>query len=166
MKKPAFILFAFTAFLINAESALACQCISPPINTEGEFRSSVAAALNGANAVFSGEVTEMDRLTMKFKVQKVWKGEFKDEFTLITGTVMTEDGLYISSRCDHQFELGESYLVFADGSNNRLKAAHCSWTGILGNAERVVGELDRLNQIETVSPLPNSEADVDSFFLM
>lgn len=150
MKKVVILLSTLTAVLLSAGRAPACGCISPPLDTEEAFRTKVAADLEGADAVFSGEVVAEDPFRVKFKVRRVWKGDAGDELTLLTGTVMTEDGLYLSSRCEYHFTQGASYLVFAAGAEDNLKAAHCSLTGVLSRAERVAGELDRLTGGETV----------------
>jgi hypothetical protein len=162
MNKGASLLFAFIAFLLIPERLSACQCVAPKLDTEEDFRVSVSTSLNRADAVFSGEVTEIDRFKIKFKVQEVWKGDIKEEVTLVTGAYIDASGLVVSSRCGAPFEFGKSYLVFARGSEGGLQVERCSWTGILGEAGRVVGELDRLKQIESDSQLRKAIARGDS----
>jgi len=108
----------------------------------------VATSLNGANAVFAGKVIEIDTFTVKLSVEKVWKGDFKGELVMITGTMMTEDGSYVTSTCDYDFELNKKYLIFAHGAKDKLKASKCSWTSLLSERDRFVVELDRLKQME------------------
>lgn len=161
MKRSVFLLFALSAFLFYAESASACQCVAPSIDTEDDFRAAVAASLDRADAVFSGEVIEVDRFTIKFSVRETWKGDFRYVITLVTGTFIDSSGLFVSSRCGKQFEVGKSYLVFAVGPEISLQAERCSWTGILEDSGRVVDELDRLKQLDTASQL--SKANVAAF---
>ena len=59
MKKIISLSFALTAFLLGAESAPACQCVSGPTDTEEGFRQSVAAAFERAGAVFSSSPSDM-----------------------------------------------------------------------------------------------------------
>ena len=163
MKKLALNLFALAISFFASETAIACSCDLPGIDTEEKFRAVVATSLNGANAVFSGEVVEMDTFTVKFKIEKVWKGNFKDELIMITGVERAEDGSDVSSTCDYDFELHKKYLVFAYGAKDKLKASKCSWTSILDERERFVNELDRLKQRETDSQQPNAGINVDLF---
>ncbi|HEU0144056.1 MAG TPA: hypothetical protein VFQ47_04660 [Nitrososphaera sp.] len=150
MKKVTFLIFVFLACLLTPEKLFACQCIAPVLDTEEDFRVAVSTSLNRADAVFSGEVAEMDRFTIKFKVQEVWKGDFKEEVTLGTGAYIGVGGLVVSSRCGPLFEVGKTYLVFARGPEGESQAERCSWTGILSDAERVVWELDGLRRIGTI----------------
>jgi hypothetical protein len=156
MKKVTSLLFVFIACLLTPDIILACQCVAPVLDTEEDFRVSVATSLNRANTVFSGEVTEMDRFTIRFRVQDVWKGDFKEEVTLVTGNYLNAEGLLISSRCGDDFEMGKSYLVFARGSKDELRAERCSWTGVLNDADRVVWELDALRRMRITRWLPKA----------
>lgn len=126
MNKLALTLLALGISLIAFQSVLACSCASPGIDTEEKFRAVVAKALNVASGVFCGKVVEMDTFTVKFSVEKVWKGDFKDELVMITGTAMTDDGSYVSSTCDYDFELNKKYLIFAHGAKDKLKTTKCS----------------------------------------
>lgn len=156
MKKFVFLVFTFIVIILIPERLLACQCVSPVLDTEEDFRVAVSTSINKADAVFSGEVIEMDRFVIKFKVQDMWKGDFEEEITLVTGDYINADGLIVSSRCGPLFELGKSYLVFARGSKDKFQAERCSWTGILSDAEKAVGLLDELRRIGTILWLPKS----------
>lgn len=82
---------------------------------------------NGASAVFSGEVVALDTFMVKFKVDKLWKGDFSDEITMSTGAKDNGDGTYTSSSCDYNFKLGEKYLVYAQGASRK----RCRRTNVL-----------------------------------
>jgi hypothetical protein len=151
MKQVVIVFLMFMAVLLSTKGAVACSCLRPPINTEENLRTAVATSFREANAVFSGEVIEMDGLIVKFKVEKAWEGNVKDEVSIATGAVKSEDGFLLSSTCDYKFELGKKYLVFANGSKGKLKASKCSWTGILGERERFTNELERLKLQEAGS---------------
>ena len=150
MKKITLLILTFAASILSAENVLACTCVHPPIDTEERFKAVVATAVIGADAVFSGKVVEMDRLTVRFKLEKVWKGDFKEanEFTLLTGAVLTKDGRHKITSCEYDFEVGKEYLVFAQGPQDKLTTSKCSWTHILSKRTRFVNELDRLNQFD------------------
>jgi len=113
--------------------------------------------------IFSGELIEMDGLTLKFKVERLWKGEFKDEVSMATGAIRSGDGFLLTSMCDYKFALGRKYLVFAHGSKDKLKASKCSWTGKLGERGRFTDELDRLKLLEAASQEGKAAATVDLF---
>ena len=163
MKKVTSLSFALIAVLLTPGSLLACQCVAPVLDTEEDFRAAVSDSLGRSDAVFSGEVIEADRFTIKFKVRELWKGEFKEEVTLITGAYVRADGLVVSSRCGPQFESGKSYLVFARGPGDQLQAERCPWTGDLGGAGRVVDELNRLRRTETDPQFRKARGRADSF---
>ncbi len=147
MKNITWFGLTLLVLITGVEGALASKCSRPPIDTEERFKATVAASLKGDDAIFSGEIIEMNKLTVKFKVEKVWKGDFKGELTMITGTVMIKEGVDLSDPEDYDFELGKKYLVFAHGPIDKLKATTCSWTGVLSELERFVKELDRMKRI-------------------
>jgi len=153
MKQVVIVSLTFMAILLSTNGAVACSCLRPPINTEENLKTAVATSLREDDAIFSGEVIGTDGLTIKFKVEKTWKGDVKDEVSIGTGAVKSEDGFLLSSMCDYKFELGKKYLIFAKVSKGKLKTSKCSWTGILGESERFTNELDRIKQLETKSKL-------------
>jgi len=163
MKQVVIVSLIFFALLLNANGVMACSCLRSSINTEENFRREAATSLREADAVFSGEIVEMDNLTLKFKVERLWKGEFKDGVSIVTGAIRSGDGFILSSMCDYKFELGKKYLVYANGSKDKLKASKCSWTGILGERERFTNELDRLKLLEAGSQPGEATSALDLF---
>ena len=161
MKQIVILVLTCMTALLNTSGALACSCLRAPIDTEENFRRAVVTSLKQADIVFSGEVIEMDGLIVKFKVGTAWKGDIKDEISMVTGAIRSEDGFILSSMCDYNFEPGKKYLVFANGSEGKLKASKCSWTGILGERERFTNELDRVKQLETESKPGKAIATLD-----
>ena len=71
--------------------------------------------MKDARAVFSGRVLEINdkpqsrEVFVKIKVEKSWKGNFFEEATVTTERSPTE--------CGYPFEVGKSYLVYANGSD-------------------------------------------------
>lgn len=147
MKQVVIVSLTLMAVLLSGKGVAACSCLRPPIDTEENLRTAVATSVGEADAVFSGEVIEMDGLTVKFKVKKAWKGDVKDKVSMATGALKSEDGFLLSSMCDYKFELGRKYLVFANASEGKLKASKCSWTGVLGERKRFANELDRVERL-------------------
>ncbi|MGI8494478.1 MAG: hypothetical protein ACR2L1_04085 [Pyrinomonadaceae bacterium] len=69
---------------------------------------------NRTIAIFTGKVVELDQFKVKFKVDKIWKGNISSEFIMSAGAVPTvniPNGFTFD--CDYQFELGKTYLVYA-----------------------------------------------------
>jgi hypothetical protein len=73
---------------------MACDCAWPG-NPREEFRRK--------DAVFSGEVTGINREKIEFKVEKVWKGARASKLSI----------RYEQSDCTYLFVVGKKYLVYA-----------------------------------------------------
>jgi hypothetical protein len=157
MRKHALTSLAvFTFALALSETALGCVCVvSPEKPSPEKARAALVTDFNGATAVFSGKVVEADNLKLKFKVDKVWKGEVGKEFMMATGGKEYEDGSFSNSSCDYSFKRGEEYLVYAypvdqdihPGSTD-LQARQCTRTRLSKYAEQEMKELDEI----TVQP--------------
>jgi len=86
--------------------AYACSCVAQgPSPTE---------VFGKSTAVFSGEVIEIDKndssniKTVKFDVQRVWKGVSGNQTTVVTGSG--------DANCGYPFVMNETYLVYAEGN--------------------------------------------------
>ena len=142
MKK--ILMIAASLFIISAESAQACSCMRA--TPEQHFES--------ANAVFSGRVVNVitprrntqrpqfsfPQKRVMFEVSDVWKGQERRRLM-----VMTSDS---SASCGFNFTEGESYLVYASRSDNRLTTSLCSGTKLLSQAQE---DLRMLEDPETPS---------------
>jgi hypothetical protein len=110
---------------VGARAALACTCELPqPGKTLSQ---QVAEAREKSKAVFSGvalEVIENPQVfyvEVKFRVQRSWKLVNTDEITIRTGRGRGD--------CGYRFEIGESYLVYAYGSDeSHLETNICQRT--------------------------------------
>ena len=128
-----FILPAFVMLLLGSEPAVACMCFGKP---------SVTEARRNARAVFLGTVVSSEyregakypdgkdageELTMRFSVERWWKGNLTPEVVLFTEQYRAPDLSVSVVNCAYQFEVGKRYLVYAvlDG---KLRAAYCSRT--------------------------------------
>jgi hypothetical protein len=117
------LLILFTA---AADEARACICTLEPYPTPEQIRVNRIKDFDQATAVFSGEVVMLDLYTVKLKVKKVWKGPLTEEITMLTGAKDNADGTYSISSCDFRYVKQESYLIYAYGPLNGLKADVCS----------------------------------------
>jgi hypothetical protein len=149
-------LAVFAFVLALSETALGCVCVVPVEKPSPEkARAALVTDFNGATAVFSGKVVEANNLKLKFKVNKVWKGDVGQEFVMATGGKEYEDGSFSTSSCDYSFKRGEEYLVYAypvdpeihPGSTD-LQARACTRTKLTQYAEQEMKELDEI----TVQP--------------
>jgi hypothetical protein len=101
---------SFVSMMTSVETALACQCA--PIK--------LAEAKRKSDAVFAGTVVRVKRRSVggdsiKFRMERVWKGEKTGEIEIYSG-----------AGCDAPFKVGRRYLVFGYlDKDNRLKTDGC-----------------------------------------
>jgi len=119
--------------------------------TPEKIRADRLSAFEKATVVFSGEVVAKDRLTVKFKVDKIWKGDEAREITMLTGTKDNGDGTFTVSTCDYGFEKGERYLIYAYGPVAELKTHKCSRTMLLRDAQTEMKGLDEITPPKSVA---------------
>src|SRR5207249_860298 len=104
------IMAIFSATSINV---FGCTCDLPVKNIK--LKKQVKKALKQSKAVFSGKVTEIDNnpsklfVKVKLKIEKTWKNINSQEVIVITGRG--------SGDCGYPFQMSESYLVYAYGSD-------------------------------------------------
>ena len=105
----------------------ACSCNLPfPKPT---LNQAVRRAYKDYNAIFSGEALEIIKnpnsyfLTVKFRVDKSWKGKNSSILLVNTGRG--------GGDCGYRFEIGKKYLVYAYGSDAELGVTICSRTDLL-----------------------------------
>jgi hypothetical protein len=154
-KVPLFTAVAMSIVLLIASAlpAEACACVVPvpPLNlTPGMkakwerdvARREVKEDFMRAVAIFSGEVIADDIVTVRFNLDRVWKGELPKEFPMSTGIQLTQNGMS-SNDCDYSFQSGKKYLVFAYGSSvSTMRAYVCSRTRKLSDATLTIDALD------------------------
>ena len=150
MKKLA-ICFALLLLSLSANEALGCICVLEPNLTPEKDTANRLVAFEKATAIFTGEVVSLDLLTVKFKVDKIWKGEEAKEVTMLTGTRDNGDGTFTSSSCDYHFEKGAKYLIYAYGPVGKLQTHFCSRTMLLESAEKEMRGLDQITTHKSVS---------------
>ena len=143
-----------------AGEALGCICELEPNITPEKIRADRAKALQEAAAVFSGEVVMLDRFTVRFRVEKIWKGPLAEEISMLTGAKDNGDGTFTSSSCDYGFTKGVRYLVYAYGPLSELKTHACSRTTQMTYAANEEQGLDEITPHRTVGKEP---AGVESF---
>lgn len=121
----------FLLLFFAAENSYACSCVYLSNLT---LKQEVEAAFTNSVAVFSAEVLEINEkpnvynVSVKFKVNKSWKGIKTKEIVLTTGRG--------GGDCGYRFEVGKKYLVYAYGKTNELGTGICSRTAFVeGNKD-------------------------------
>jgi hypothetical protein len=110
-------------------------------------------AYNKATAVFAGKVVALDPYTVKFRLEKRWKGDSGAEVILSTGAVTGFDAAPLPEECSYQFHLGEKYLVYAYGAAEKMKANSCL-TFLIKNAAAEENGLDEIKLHKLIREIP------------
>lgn len=156
MKNTVLAFLSLIIILICFGDVMACWCRVDPeeINTSPKLEAAVLKEFHDSSAVFSGEILEWSKGKIKFKVNKIWKGEAAEEITLSYLYYVKEKGETYVDGCSYEyFKVGKSYLVYADIFENVLQVYGCSRTQPLNKAERDIKILDNLKQSgESQSP--------------
>jgi hypothetical protein len=144
MKHVAFALSSTILLLLLSESTAACWCRRDPAE---KLASAVAKELTHSFIVFSGEAIERNKSGLKFRVERVWKGNATNEI-IFSSNIYADRGpdgreVFIDS-CALLFEVGKKYLVYADREGNELFVSKCSRAKLLESAQRDLNELNRL----------------------
>jgi TonB family protein len=120
------------------------ECIKPGPPT---------AELARATAVFSGKVVGRDyvvektasgrvqRLIIKIRVERVWKGDISPDVTMYTSEVHLPNGVTDSIEEDFRFEDEKDYLIYAFGKSDHLMTSKCTRTRELSKAAEDLREL-------------------------
>lgn len=162
------LLLVPTLLLLLCDAAVGCVCGGDPHKpTPESARAALVKDVDGALAIFSGEVIELDALKLKFKIDKLWKGELGDEIVMSTGAKIIGDKTHGLSSCDYRFKKGEKYLVFAYSSRHEdvaeMQARECTRTKVLRYAEQEMVSLDELVPHEKKNVEPESMVVTDHF---
>lgn len=134
--------------LIASEAVSACVCGSDVNPTPEQVKAGFARDFDEASAVFTGEVIYLDTFEVRFKVEKIWKGDAVAELAMSTGTRDKGDGTISMSSCDYRFAVGESYLVYASGSGKEMQAYQCSGTNRVDDSKQRIEFLKEMNSNE------------------
>lgn len=137
--------------------ALACMCGETP---------SVVEAKQNAHTIFIGRVVSSEyqkaailpngkdpgkELSMRFKVERWWKGEVPAQLDLFTEQFLQPDLSIGISLCAFQFEEGKRYIVYAGYAgyagfpiqDGRLRANYCSRTSEVEKASEDLKKLGK-----------------------
>lgn len=136
------VVSGFGATLATPDCAHACDC-AVPASASASPQEVVRQELRSTDAVFAGEVTNIDRprpmtssldpMSVTFRVAEAWKG------TVEVKTAVSD------ASCGYPFEEGKSYLVFASKGttygDGDLEVALCGSTKPLSEADTALAAL-------------------------
>ena len=151
MKNKVLIFLSLILTLVCFDNAMACWCRNDPeeTNKPEKLKKVVVQKLRNRDAVFSGEVIEIGKSKIKFKVTKVWKGDVAETEITISRWFYTKIKNKTYIECSFQsFEVGKSYLLYADLFDNRLQVEDCSRSRFFDKAESDLKVLNSLKANE------------------
>ena len=134
MKHSFRLLFIAILVVLFASKAYPCSCSGNSLRRE--YRK--------ARVVFIGQLVEIgvkrnDALyPLRFKVEKLWKGEKNTEIVVLSEDVRIPEGIRL---CGFNLESGERYLVFAYGQKLQVYTA-CSYTSPAATAPSIIKKLN------------------------
>lgn len=127
-------------------NAFGCGCPTIGVTPEQD-KAARLKDFESAAAIFTGEVVEVEENKVKFKVEKIWKGQSVDEIVMVI-QLKKDDGRYVRTSCDYYYELGEKYLVYAYDTKGELTTYQCTRTTSFKHTEIVEQEIKRLDEIK------------------
>ena len=150
MKNIALTFFSFTLILVWSGHASACWCRRDVLDTDAKVNRDIRQWLHLSSVVFTGEVIDKTTTGLKFRVRTWWKGKESAELTLrsqnyVLQTSEKEVEHFISD-CAFNFDVGQTYLVYAQMIQGQLEVSKCSRTQFLNGAAHDVAELERLTK--------------------
>jgi len=108
-------------FVLSPQCAYACSCM--PV--------SIQRYISSSEAVFSGEVVEVDKgsqiSTVTLRVSEVWKGPQRQTLEVSTPSY--------GAACGYAFKEGQEYLVYAYTGKQGLEVDSCNGTQRLTEAQ-------------------------------
>lgn len=145
MKKFIVLSAVIVLFLAGASDIFACSCM---VDAKQSTSKKIQTSYKQATVVFYGEVTEVKRgsgtgesidpnqepVTVKFKVERLWKGRVTSEVIVRTAGN--------SAMCGFNFEAGKKYLVYANDAGSGLQTNICTRTSVSS------GDAKYLNKIK------------------
>ena len=130
-------------FIGTSQTVVACDCRGNTVNervdkstlvfsgkvTGFEWRKDIVVKIAEDNTKRDGGIYEV--LTANFDVDKWWKGEPSKKISLIEGPIRFSKGYSLRNSCDFHFVVGETYLIYAFGKEDKYSTDDCMGTRIL-----------------------------------
>lgn len=136
---------------------VAAACSVRPGEQLADIKTQVASAVRGSTAVFTGEVTAIDYLraqpeagedretqVVRVAAQAWWKGDSSPTITLHTHNHRHADGALSVEAHGYRYEVGSTYLIYAQLQDDGLHASSCTRTRKINDAAGDIAMLDAL----------------------
>jgi hypothetical protein len=158
LNKQKIVVLFVICLLLSATEVFACVCVQLPEQTLEDV---IRDGVKSSRMVFAGKAVgfeyrkgipneymqskrvDYETKVVKFQVERWWKGEAPREVFLVTDETINADGTASNSSCNYNYKEGESYFVFAYGTENELRTNYCSRTQPLSKADKdlkILGE--------------------------
>lgn len=149
-------LLVVLAALLPGRPAAACDCIDM---TDDEARAS-------ADAVFRGEVVDVRdgeefTLVATLDVAEAWEGPWAGE---VPGTLEVTTPEEVTA-CGYRFVVGEEYLVFASGDEQRLSTTWCQRTAGAASASATLASWGE-GELAVGAPAPPPGGDAQRWLVV
>ena len=148
-KQKIIISVVICLFLIPI-NVFACSCVSSPDESVSD---AVKKAAKQSTMIFAGKFLgyeyrkgisqryadkpiDYETQVSVFQIERGWKGETTSKMFLATDRIKYVDGTESHSSCDYSFKEGKTYLIYAYGKENELRANYCSRTRLMTKAEK------------------------------
>ena len=145
------------ALMLGCNCAQAmCIRYDPSPNETDPAKAEVREAVARSASIFTGHVTAMEyvpahtergngeMLVIRMVAHTWWKGAGSDEVRLITANYRYSDGTMSSEVHEYPFQLGQTYLVYANAGDDGLHASVCTRTKPVEKAAEDITILDAL----------------------
>ena len=117
---------------------------------DANLRREALTSLSEAQAIFLGEALASSETSATFKVTRVWQGDLTTPLTLRGPVEFLADGTKVwTSDIANDFQIGASYLVYADGPSLREARPSGCHTALASKSKAAIRILDFL-----VKPYP------------
>lgn len=151
----------FLALVFNVGSVIACTCGKIPSVTQAKREADVVFLGEAVSSEYKKDTAFPDRkdadeeLTIRFEVERWWKGKNTASVVLYTEQYQSADFSISVSTCAFTFDLGKHYVVYARrAEDGKLRATYCSRTSEVQNAEEDLKQLGKGIKPKTTAHKP------------
>jgi hypothetical protein len=145
------VLFYFL-FSFGSKPLLACKCACTDNPNPSQALSQSTAVFTGKVINLSGNLVSTENFEgdVTFKVAKIWKGSPTKNIVV-----------HVRYGCcgSHEFTMSREYLVYADGSDNKLYESGCSRTTLLNDASKDLQLLGD-GKVPTLEPINSFDRSI------
>lgn len=144
--------------LFASNKSYSCSCSEKP---------SVKYSFSETDQIFIGKIIKIDSLNYDYNGQKIGLytveilENFKDNLYKLTKRKFRTIASTTNGSCDYHFELGKTYLIYANSSNDLLSCSICSRTELLDRIKN--SELEELKELNIEFEKEKEEIKIVAF---